>query len=355
MEIERKPLIEELTWAARFVESKSTIPILQHVALWCTRGKLAIEGTDLECGARTYVRVSHGGTWTITVPPKPLLNYLKQVDEDSVSLSVEDSNLVVSHGSSKSTVSGLEIESYPDLPKPPKTDSLDLSGLTRATKRVQVAISKEESRFTLNGALLDIDERGAKLVATDGHRLALQMMVSSKVDKLRVLLPAQAIREVAALKLDECSFSHDEHHAFFDFGVRQILTRKLTGNFPNYERVMPQQYAHSAVIERDSLQKALKRIAVFINPSDPHRTIRWKVAEGVLNVSTRGETGSASASFDSVNTNGAAIEIGLNLQYVADVLAVGPEQFTWFFTEPASAVEFGTDDGFSYVLMPIRI
>ena len=196
----------ELAWVQRFLETKSTIPILTTVMLVKSGPVLTLTATDLEIAGETQVDCSADSQdFTVCIPARKLLRYLAEVEDDSLSLSVNDKLiLTVAHGSDGVVeIHGMSREHFPDLPKP-KYEGV-LSGLRAVIPRVMVAVSQEESRFTLNAALLDIrkESGGARLVSTDGHRLSLCEISSIDVADCRKLIPLSALKELAAMGENE--------------------------------------------------------------------------------------------------------------------------------------------------------
>jgi DNA polymerase-3 subunit beta len=170
--VDTKDLTKELEWAARFADKRSRIPILQNVSLRSVKGSLQLIATDLETAGITTVP-ANGAEFAVTVPADQTLKYLRKVSDASVSLSVDNNKLVIQHGDdSEATINGLAIDSYPELPAFPK-DRFMLKGLESALPRVICSISADESRFTLNGALLEISATKAHFVSTDGHRMSI--------------------------------------------------------------------------------------------------------------------------------------------------------------------------------------
>src|SRR5262249_25873053 len=152
------------------------------------------------------------------------------------------------------------------------------------------AISMEESRFTLNGSLLLLKSNSLTMVATDSHRLA---MVEQPVElpgvtgTYRALLPRKAMGEIQKLHQEANSdatlqFSGDDNHLFFQLGDRLLLSRKLTGNFPEYERVLPKDHPHSVALDREELRKSIERVSQFSD--ERSRAIRLRVQEGELHI-----------------------------------------------------------------------
>src|SRR5205085_792666 len=133
------------------------------------------------------------------------------------------------------------------------------------------AISAEESRFTLNGALLILQAKGLTMVATDGHRLAMVDCASEMPNitgVYRALLPRKAMSEIIKLAQEAgpdatLKFSGDDNHLFFQLGDRLLISRKLTGNFPDFERVLPKEQPNSVALKRDELRASIERVAQF--------------------------------------------------------------------------------------------
>jgi DNA polymerase-3 subunit beta len=228
------------------------------------------------------------------------------------------------------------------------------------------AISMEESRFTLNGSLLILKSTGLAMVATDGHRLAMvenPVELPSVTSPFRALLPRKAMGEIQKLGQESnpdatLQFSGDENHLFFQFGERLLLSRKLTGNFPDFERVLPKDHPYSVVLDREELRKSIERVSQFSD--ERSRAIRMRVGEGGLQIhSSLSETGESEETLPA-EYEGTPVEIGFNASYLMDFLRASTEEkVTFHFKDPHSAGELrpaGNDAGkYRYVVMPMRI
>jgi len=176
MKVKTKDLLHELQWAKRFTETKHAVPMLTHVCLTAKNGVLDLVATDLEVSGVTRVWADpyeEEQAWAVTIPPKLTIAYLQKVEDSTVDLTPTDArHLVIRHGDSgEASIVGMDADHYPVLNVP--TATMQLYGLDLAIPRVLFAISKEESRFTLNGALLELNGDKRQLVSTDGHRMSL--------------------------------------------------------------------------------------------------------------------------------------------------------------------------------------
>jgi DNA polymerase-3 subunit beta len=239
--------------------------------------------------------------------------------------------------------------------------------LATMISRTIFAISAEESRFTLNGALLLFREGGLVMVSTDGHRLAMVESgspVPGISSNYRALLPKKAMIELLKLAGEAgedglIQFSGDENHLFFQLGDRLLISRKLTGNFPDFERVLPKEQPNQIVLRREELKAAIERVAQFSD--ERSRAIRVQMAPGEVKIhSSLSETGESEESVGA-EYGGPSVEIGFNAQYLLDFLrAVTVESVAFHFRDGQSAGEMrpATADEayrYRYVIMPMRI
>lgn len=373
MQINRKLLIAELKWIRRFAPKKTTIPILSHVLFEVDGKRLTLTATDLETAGVTVADGAGRGHWSVTAPVTMLANYLDKVDEDEVSLSADETHrLIVTHGAaSRMVTAGMSKESYPELPAAPEPIAT-LSRLPLAIERVGFAISKEESRFTLNGALLEVKNGAAHLIATDGHRLSRAPIACKGAEKIRALIPKFALMKVGD-EAEECRFAADDSHLFFSWPSRRIITRKLTGKFPDWERVMGDSFANHIILPVKTTLKTLTRVAVCAG--ERSRAVRFTVEGDVLTIfASSVETGEASGAVAGKRGEGVTPLVGgYNANYVSEFLSNTEAQnvaFCWqaddkpnpedanpgkVVTGGQKAAMFTTSDFWAYILMPMKI
>lgn len=366
--VSRADLVRELNLSQGVVEKKTTIPILSNVLVEAADDKLLLTATDLELGIRCScpARVKKPGSGTI--PARRLLDYVRLLPDGDVQVKTTENHWAnLTSGRSKTRIAGMSRDSFPELPEMPALlAEIPVGILAQMIGKTVFAISNEESRFTLNGALLLLRKGGLVMVSTDGHRLAMiesQGELGGIQSAYRALLPRKAMIELQKLAADSVAdamvqFSGDENHLFFKLGDRLLLSRKLTGNFPEYDRVLPKDHPHSVSIPRDELKGSIERVAQFSD--ERSRAIRVRVADGEMKIhSSVSETGESEDSLP-VEYKGPATEIGFNAQYIVDFLrAVDTAEVTFHFKDAHSAGELRpSGDGASsyrYVIMPMRI
>ena len=366
--VSRADLVRELNLSQGVVEKKTTIPILSNILVEAEGDRIILTATDLELGIRTCcpARVKKSGAGTI--PARRLLDYVRLLPDADVQVKTQDNHWAsLICGRSRTRIAGMSRESFPELPAMPATlAEMPIGVLGGMINKTIFSISNEESRFTLNGALLVLKKGGLIMVATDGHRLA---MVESTEDlpgimgAYRALLPRKAMLELQKLASDAdpaavVKFSGDENHLFFQLGDRLLLSRKLTGNFPDFERVLPKDQPHAVTLNRDELRAAIERVSQFSD--ERSRAIRVQVSDGEMKIhSSVSDTGESEDSI-TVAFKGPSTEIGFNAQYMVDFLrAVGTEEVTFHFKDAHSAGELRPGGehaaNYRYVIMPMRI
>ncbi len=365
--VSKADLVRELSLSQGVVEKKTTIPILSNVLLEAKGDRITLTATDLELGIRCVcpARVKKEGAGTI--PARKLLDYVRLLPDAEVNVKfLENHWASLTCGRSRTRIAGMSRESFPELPQAPAPIAeIPVRMLSSMIARTVFAISMEESRFTLNGALLLLKPEGMTMVATDGHRLAyVENPTPAGERPFRALVPKKAMGEIVKLA-DESDadakaiVAGDDNHLFFQIGDRLLITRKLTGNFPDYERVLPKDHLHTAKLNRDEVRSAIERVAQFAD--ERSRAIRVQFATGEVKVySSSVETGESEESVPG-DYEGPDLEIGFNAQYLLEFLrAISQNEVAFDLKDQKSAGELrpsgeGLADQYRYVVMPMRI
>ncbi len=368
--VSKTDLVKELSLSQGVVEKKTTIPILSNVLLEASGDRLTLTATDLELGIRCSCPAKVKKDGAGTVPARKLLDYVRLLPDAEVQMKfLENHWASITCGRSRTRIAGMSRESFPELPEmPDPIAEIPVKTLSSMISRTSFAISMEESRFTLNGALLLMRPEGLTMVATDGHRLAFvqaaQGESGSVEQQFRALIPKKAMAELLKLSDDaeegaKAVFAGDDNHLFFQVGHRLLITRKLTGNFPDYERVLPKDHSLSARLRKDEIRSAIERVAQFAD--ERSRAIRVQFHENEVKVfSSSVEMGESEETVTS-EYQGPELEIGFNAQYLLDFLRAIPQDAVSFeLKDQKSAGEMrpagdSVPDQYRYVVMPMRI
>jgi DNA polymerase-3 subunit beta len=369
--VSRQDLVKELTATQSVVERKTTIPILSNFLIEADGDRLNITATDLDQAIRTSTEVKVKKPGACTIPARKLYDYIKLLPEGDISIKLLENHWVqIRSGRSNTKMVGMARANYPQVPEFPSVAVTSISTIALKTliARTIFAISNEESRYTLNGALLVIKAESLAMVATDGHRLSYVEKPNETLEGIsgekRVLIPRKALQELQQLlsntEAEKVEFADDEHTLFFRVGHRTLSTRKLSGQFPNFEAVMPRDNTKFAVVRVSELSAAIQRVAQFAD--ERSGAIRMKLEGNELKVSS--SSTESGESEDTIDTPYASdpIVVGFNSGYILDFLkALGNEgEVRLEFKDSQSAGQMRPEDPdgeykYRYVLMPMRI
>ncbi|HEV2135812.1 MAG TPA: DNA polymerase III subunit beta [Terracidiphilus sp.] len=369
--VSRQDLLKELTATQSVVERKTTIPILSNFLLEAEGDRLNITATDLDQAMRTSAAVKVKKAGACTIPARKLYDYIKLLPESEISIKLLDNHWVqIRSGRSNTKMVGMARANYPQVPEFPAVAATGISvaALKTLIARTVFAISNEESRYTLNGALLIIKAESLAMVATDGHRLAFVEKPNETLEGIsgekRVLIPRKALQELqvllAATEEEKIEFADDDHTLFFRVGHRTLSSRKLSGQFPNFEAVMPRDNSKFAVVRSSELSSAIQRVAQFAD--ERSGAIRMRLESNELKVSANStESGESEDTIDTPYS-GDPITVGFNSVYILDFLkALDNEgEVRLEFKDSQSAGQMRPEDPeaeyrYRYVLMPMRI
>jgi DNA polymerase-3 subunit beta len=365
--VKKFDLLEELSLTQGVVERKTTIPILSNLLCEAKGNRLVITATDLELSIRTSCEAKVKKEGAGTIPAKKLLELVRLFPEEEIKFKLLENHWVqITCDRKNYKLVGMSKDNFPALPSfPHALVKIPAKLLADVIAKTTFAISVEGSRYTLNGALLVLKPASVTMVATDGHRLAMverDHKFEGFSAETRVLVPKKAMTEIQRLAADLgdealVEFAQDESHLFFQFGPRLLTSRKLTGQFPNYEAVLPRDTNKTVVFEHNELQDALRRVSQLSDQRS--HAVKFVLAkEGIEISASSPECGEAKEAIET-EFKGEPLTIGFNAQYLLDFLAAaeGPISFELKDEQSAGQLRPLTDESsrYRYVVMPMRI
>ncbi len=374
--VSRQELLRELSATQSVVERKTTIPILSNFLLEASSaddgsGLLAITATDLDQSIRTSCPSKVKKPGACTIPARKLYDYVKLLPDGDISIKLMENHWVqIRSGRSNTKMVGMARANFPQVAEFPQAGLTRISAasLKDMISKTIFSISNEESRYTLNGALLILKAESMAMVATDGHRLAHLEKKGESLQNIsgekKTLIPRKALAELQALlnnsEEETLDFYDDEHTLFFRLGRRVLTTRKLNGQFPNYEAVLPRDNNKFVVVRSEDLMGSIQRVAQFADERSGAIKIRLEQNEMKISSSST----EAGESEDTIETpyNFDPLVVGFNSTYLIDFLkAVGNRgEVRLEFKDTQSAGQMRPEDSdsdfkYRYVIMPMRI
>ena len=364
--ISREALLTPLNLVAGVVERRQTLPILSNVMLELEGNQLSITGTDLEVelvGRVTLEQPPESGG-EITVPARKLADICKSLpDGCDIEFALDDQRVIVKSGRSRFTLSTLSASDFPNVEQSPGSHNFSVKqgDLKRLIDRTSFAMAQQDVRYYLNGMLWEVQEGQLRVVATDGHRLALCTLSAeiSSHETLQVILPRKGVIELARLMMnenDDVEVVIGSNHIRATTSEFTFTSKLVDGKFPDYDRVLPKASTKTVFGSRTDLRQAFSRTAILSN--EKYRGVRLLLSDGTIQIVANNPEQEEAEEMVSVDYQGESLEIGFNVSYLLDVMGVlSGEQVKMSLADAnSSALLEESEAGDSmYVVMPMRL
>src|SRR5262245_29923974 len=329
--VSKQNLQKELGFVQGVVEKKNTIPVLSNILIESVgEGTIRITGTDLDVTIRCEMDADEiSAPGAICVQARKLFEIARLLPDAPVSFKKEDNEWVtVKCDRARFKMVGVARDAFPEVPSFKSAPTKLQAGVIKTfIDRTIFAITQEESRYTLSGAKFVLDDAGARMVTTDGHRLAYVekkgLARNGAKETIDTLIPRKTLAELTKLTAGydgEISLGMDENHIYFEVGPRLLISRMLYGQFPNYELVMPKNNDKAIEFDSSSLNLAIRRIALMSD--ERSHAIRFHIEPSQLVISSQNaEEGEANETIQA-EYGGEEADIGFNAQYLQEFLNV---------------------------------
>jgi DNA polymerase-3 subunit beta len=378
--VRKNDLLRELQLFQGIVERKNTIPILGNVLMEARDDEVRFLATDLEVGLRSKCAAAVAKSGSLTLPAKKFYEIVRSLPETDIRIAEDKGGVKVAADRFDSRMQTLPREDFPTLPESstpggssPRA-TLAHTALKDMVARTSFAITGEDTRYFLNGALFVLRPESMSLVATDGHRLALVSVnrdggapdrsrgaAAGSSDEVKAILPKKTLAELSKLLQEgdeDIQYERGENHLFFDVGGRLLISRMIDGQFPAYERVIPKGNDKRIEFERDRLASAVRRVALLSN--ERSRAVKFHLEPGRVDItSSSPDVGEARETLP-VEYAGTSMQICFNAQYVLDFLSAVTtdvvslelkDEVTQALMRPVGAESYE----YTYVIMPMRV
>jgi DNA polymerase-3 subunit beta len=356
-------LSRTISLAQSAASTKNVMPVLTNLLFEADKDSLTVTGTDLELGVRARIKTEVIEPGNSTLPAKKLLELVKTFDEGDVEITVKEGvKGEIKSGRATIKLMGVPADDYPNFPGYRKERSLTLSckHLLDMIRRTSFSVSQDETRYILQGALLQSDGKKARMVTTDGHRLSfVEYDLAQAQEPVSAVLPSKALQELSRVlepKDDPVTVYFTENQIFVEMGDLTVFSRLLDGQFPNYDQVIPKKNEHTLKADVAPLVSVLNRMAPLA--SDKGNSVKFHLSEEGLNVTAAtADVGEGSETID-VTYSGPAMTVAFNARYLIEALkSLGAERMEMKLSSPLSPTLIlpeGGDTACRYVVMPMR-
>jgi DNA polymerase III subunit beta len=323
--IKQSALKEELGFVQGIVEKKSTIPVLSNILIESVgEGTIRIVGTDLDVTIRCEASADIKKSGSMCIQARKLFDIVRLLENQDVHFVKEENEWVkLNCGKSKFRLAGVSRDQFPEVPEFRSTPlKLSAKVFNHFIQHTSFAITQEQSRFTLSGAKFMVGEGTVKMVTTDGHRLAFIEKQETIDGEMDALIPKKALIELTKIARDsdgEVSFGEDPNHIYFEVDGRLLITRKLSGTFPNYEMVIPKSNDKTATFDAEEMKSAIRRVSLMAD--ERTRSVKLTIKSGEIEVSSTADEGEANETIVA-DYQGEEVTLGFNSAYLQDFLNV---------------------------------
>src|SRR6266550_9191126 len=367
--VSKQNLQKELGFVQGVVEKKNTIPVLSNILIESVgETTIRVTGTDLDVTIRCDMDAEEISTpGSMCVQARKLFEIARLLPDGPVSFTKEENEWVtVKSGRSRFKLVGVAKEAFPEVPTSKSAPTKLSAGILKTfIDRTIFAITQEESRYTLSGAKFILDDSGARMVTTDGHRLAYvaktNVVKNETKESIDTLIPRKTLAELTKLTAGydaDISLGMDENHIYCEVGPRLLISRMLYGQFPNYEMVIPKNNDKSVAFDCALLNLAIRRVALMAD--ERSHAIRFHLEPNQLVISAQNAEEGEARETVQADYNGEEIDIGFNAQYLQEFLnVIGDAKVSFEFKDGNSQAQLHPSGNgeyeYKYIVMPMRI
>lgn len=359
--IQKAEFLKGLRLAQGIADRKSTMPMLANVLLRATgKTKLTIAATDLNLSLTAELASENAKDGGLIVGAKALYDIVNGLPGDAVTLRRGDGNRAdIKSGRANYKLVGLADKDFPKMPdhREAAYENVAAARLREMLERTKFATSSDENRFHLNGALFESDGKLARMVATDGHRMAkVERPLELPSLPRGIIIPRKGMLEIERMiaDVDTCALAIKPPHLFVGVPGIALAVKLIESAFPPYDAVIPKQHTCRVIVDRQLFADALKRAQLMATET---RGLRLAAGDNTLVLSgNHPDIGEAREELDAQVTG--SVEIGLNVRYMAEfVAAMGTDQVVLEFGGPLDpgVIKPGAGDDYVAVVMPMRL
>lgn len=359
-------LSKGVSYAERFVSSKAQLPILANIYLKTEKGRLKLQATNLETGINLWLGAKIKKKGEITVPAQVFSQFISSLPKKKVNLQLEKETLKVGCGAFSASFSGMKADDFPPLPvlEDKKPDLiLPRSLFSSAVSQVCFAAARDEGRPVLTGVKFEPRDKELALVATDGYRLSLKKIKKGKIKiSSPLIIPARSLIEVLRIfeesEEDEIglSFTKKGNQVVFSLPDVEVVSKLIEGDFPEYQKIIPDSSSTQAILEKESFLKALKVASIFAK--DSANIVKMDLKKDSLTISANSPQLGENKTEVEAKIKGDKEKIAFNCRFLLEFLAhVEAKEIKFGMTKPLNPGVFkiAKDPAFLHVVMPVRV
>lgn len=360
LQVTQENLNKALGTVARVANTRGTLPVLANVLIKTVNNRLSIAATNLDIAITHYIGAKVSEEGDITVPARLMQDFVSSLPSGVIDLNLDEYKLNIATDQYQSVINGVSAEEFPVMPAIEKGKRWTVAGSTlkKSLQQVVMAASNDEARPVLTGVLLHTQDGKLYMAATDSYRLA-EKELGANDEQIELLVPGSAMQDLLRILSDfegDVEVISDEQQILFRVGDVELVARLIEGKYPDYRKLIPQNFAVTAVLKRADLLNVTKVSSLFARESAGSITIN--VDEEAQNLSIRSvasQLGENTATANAKITGSGTIT--LNSRYLLDALhALGGDDVVFSFNgklEPTVIRDPAAND-YTHIIMPLK-
>ena len=349
---------------------RANLPVLSNILLTISKNSLEALSTNLETATRVAVPCQGEIDGRITLPGRVFMDFIWQLPEQTLAIELLGEEVLVTTKGYSARFASMPAEEFPAIPKieSGKKIEIEASVFAKACAQVVFCAAQDEGRPTLNGILCELNKQNFSMVATDGYRLGfVTIPIAGSASLIKMIIPAKTLGEVIKLasELEQeedgksltITIADTLTQANFKLGNIEFTSRLIEGEFPNWQKIIPANFATSAKILREELTRRVRIAAVFAR--DSGNIVRLKLEGKKLTIlATTAQVGSNETEMEA-EISGKGGEIAFNYRYILEALsAIDSEVINFQMSEsltPGRITPEDTKSGLFQIIMPVRL
>jgi DNA polymerase-3 subunit beta len=359
LQVTQENLNRALSNVARVASTRNALPILSNVLIKTVDNRVCIAATNLNIAITHYIGSKVATPGSITVPARLMQDFVASLPSGVIDIVVEETKLHIKTESYDSTINGTPADDYPVMPQIQNGSSwkVPATELKKALQQVVVAASNDDTRPVLTGVYVHTYEGSLFMVATDSYRLAEKKIMPLK-EKVNLLIPATAMQDLLRIIGDydqDIVVTHDDQQVLFTVGDIELVTRLIDGNYPDYRKLIPDQFTVTAKLSRSELVSITKVSSLFARESAGSVTLEVDEVKKQIGIrSIASQLGENTATAEANATGEGSIT--LNSRYILDALGVisDDEVLIGFNGKLEPFMMHGKDKNYNHVIMPLK-
>ncbi len=351
IEINKNVLEHMVINAQNFLDKKDESSITSHVLLTSKDGNFTIKASDYEIGismqTTNYNPIVDG---MASANGKKLLDSIKPLDDEDVTIEVDGEQLLLKQGKRKITFSMFNTEEYPEFPTTDSKSKFEINPIDflKSIKKISSAIDINNPKYELNGALIDLKDSKVNFVGTDTKRLAIVQLDKDIEEELSLIIPKKAINEIQKLFFDEMKIYYDENILIIESETFNFFTKLINGKYPDYQRIIPKETKYELTLNREKIISEIK----VIYPSSPEMKITLN-NDSIIFESLSEDSLKARTEISYICNLPESIYINVNSRYILDFLSnIDSSEFTLGYNDSSMPFTISSDN-FKTIIMPI--